>query len=252
MKPVLGLGCIDERIFQADVGGDAFAIYAYLLSHCNPCRTSCWPSIRRIADHLSYSPGKVTRGIKHLERAGMIKVLRRNKTNSTYTLNSFSSFHLCSKRAQIYGKSVSKTSTDDYSSVLKMEQELQSTRSLESNVTTKSINQGALIEADFWNWFAALPINGIPLHDASRIALSVKRHSDAKWLLDRAYNDTKWFKAGQLVIEEYYRLPWHQSGKPEVRKTSVRALVSDWTSQVAFGTAAVEELRKFRVLDSPF
>jgi DNA-binding MarR family transcriptional regulator len=69
-------------IYRADLPHRARAVYMYLKDRAGK-DNSCWPAIGTVARELSLSRSTVKRGIKDLERAGLLRKEPRYRENGS-------------------------------------------------------------------------------------------------------------------------------------------------------------------------
>jgi len=82
-----GFAKIERRVIDriVEVGPTAFAVYAVLAAHADPLGT-CWPSVATIAAIVGASGRTVKRGLRRLERAGLLTRRLRRRAPPVYIL----------------------------------------------------------------------------------------------------------------------------------------------------------------------
>ena len=65
-----------DFLYRTDLPHRAVAVYIYLADRTNE-NNECWPAIPTIAADLKYSPSTVRRGIRDLEKAGLLETEQR-------------------------------------------------------------------------------------------------------------------------------------------------------------------------------
>ena len=68
-----------DFLYSADLPHRAVAVYLYLHDRANR-EGQCWPAIPTIARELKLSESTVRRGIRDLEKAGLLKTEQRYRT----------------------------------------------------------------------------------------------------------------------------------------------------------------------------
>ena len=65
-----------DFLYRTDLPHRAVAVYIYLADRTNE-NNECWPAIPTIAADLKFSPSTVRRGIRDLEKAGLLTTEQR-------------------------------------------------------------------------------------------------------------------------------------------------------------------------------
>lgn len=65
-----------DFLYRTELPHRAVAVYIYLADRTNE-NNECWPAIPTIAADLKYSPSTVRRGIRDLEKAGLLETEQR-------------------------------------------------------------------------------------------------------------------------------------------------------------------------------
>ena len=65
-----------DFLYRTELPHRAVAVYIYLADRTNE-NNECWPAIPTIAADLKYSPSTVRRGIRDLNKAGLLETEQR-------------------------------------------------------------------------------------------------------------------------------------------------------------------------------
>ena len=74
------MGKHDFLYHNHDLPHRALAVYLYLEDRAN-AKGECWPSIKKMAGELKLSVSTIRRGIKDLEKEGLLKTKQRYRKN---------------------------------------------------------------------------------------------------------------------------------------------------------------------------
>ena len=69
-----------DVLYRSDLPHRAVAVYLYLYDRANR-EGQCWPAVPTIARDLKLSESTVRRGIRDLERAGLLETKQRYRAN---------------------------------------------------------------------------------------------------------------------------------------------------------------------------